>query len=660
MQVHENEYIATLNDVGGIAEEGIPLNKLWQEYMQRKDPGKPPPRPLDRRTMKLVSTTLEKRGLVKRSILQFQSHDGKMTQRNIMYLASITLDSPQMREFALIIQAKLDGPIGTKNWLSGRKTIDKTSELVVPARPKKRGPKPTGEIPTDPRPFFLKNWRVVAQYFGWQYGFIARARTLHEYLVRSITDANDSTFIISSDPTIRIFSAPFVVLDTPMSVFIRIAAVSEYSEDLKNFLEKPDSLNTAIKQLPAELSGLFGAKKPRGYSRFSQLFETLMILKLLVPLEQVEHETKIVAFSGVEREPRYFAPKQDRSGATYWLLPSQAPLYDLQEKWATNQNLLGQLPISTPEEAARYWETLEKLTFGTADPTKLPPAEPGHPPTMNALPSFIHSARSSWHWRSGYLLLAQQKTYLRRILEEAPSKDVLLADETKLQQLAYNICAPVQAVQAYYAKPRQGARPEWAKRRKRRFSRKDLLDNSNTSASEADGPVAPPPRSQRTDKTIAKGKKDRNAGEGAAAWHEQQRIIAKRAQGASEAKEAVWNGILKGFRMQHGDEALRTVEQDFLHSWFISPQGPTASTIQQHLQQAAEGVRSASIRIPYRSASTYKTGSIINRSQDQRMNLKLSRKEVPAMHTAAPIGLHNLPDLPEGEWAGNAQKVYLD
>lgn len=653
MKVHENEYIATLQDIGGIAEDGMPLTKFWQDFMQRKNPDKPPPKPLDRRTMKGIATSLEKRGIVKRSILQFQNFDGKMVQRHIMYLSTISLDSSQMREFAVSMQEKMDGILaGHKNWLPGRKTLDKTDEMVSVAP--RRGPRALGEVPTDPRPFFMKNWRVVAQHFGWQYGFLARARTLHEHLIRSITDENDSTFIVSSDPRVRIFASPFVLLDTPLSVFMRIAAVSEYSAELEEFLRQDGLSNVCIKDLPPVLSGLFDTKRAKGYSRFSQLFEILMLLKLLVPVEQVEYETPIVAYSGTEREPRYFAAMQERSGATYWLLPGQAPVYDLQEKKASEQKLLGQLPVSTPGQAAYFWDTLHKLTFGCFDPVNLPRPTVKYPPTLNAPFRFIYAARTSSRWRAEYLLLAQQKTYLRRSLEEAVSKDALLSNEEKIQELAYNVCAPAAVVRAYYAKPQLGARPEWAKKRKRRAIARPRpkTDDSDTSASEAEGPVAPRPRSECTEQATEERRNAEKAAREAAKARKQQQIIAMKAKGASQAKQAVWDGIVNGFKMQHGEEALKAVQLDFLHTWFMSSEGPTATTIQQHLEQSVEGVRTAPTAISSRSVLAPKTGSVMNRGKENRMKTKLLRRE-PASTVETPpvedIVLRNLPELPEGE-----------
>lgn len=648
MRVHENEYIAILKEVGGIAEDGIPLNKLWQEFVQRKDPSKGLPRPLDRRTVKIVATSLEKRGLIKRSILQFQGSD-KMIQRPVIYLASITLEGPEMRDFAISMQEKMSDIIaGPKNWLLGRKTVHRTSNMAHASR---SGPRRVEEVPTDARPFFLKNWRVVAQYFGWQYGFLARARTLHEYLISSITDDNDSAFIISSSSNIRIFSAPFVLQDTPLSVYLRVAAVSEYSEELEKLLQQEGAREMPIKQLPPELSGLFGTSTARGYGRFSQLFAALMALKLLVPLEQVDHESPIVAYSGSEREPRYFSAREDRSGATYWLLPSQAPVYDMQERKASEQRLLGQVPIVTPEQASHYWDTVHRLTFGATDASDLPPATVKYPATLNAPVSLIFSARSSTHWRSPYLLLAQQKTYLRRILDEAPSKDILLSDEQKLNQIAYNICAPVEVVKAYYAKPYQGARPEWAKRRKRRAGRKPVLDDSGTSASEPEGPAAPASRSQLAEKAEAKSLTHGKAAEDAAKLKQQQEIIALKARGVSQAKQAVWDGIVNGFRLQHGEEALQRVQLDFLHTWFLSPEGPTASAIQRHLEQAVEGVQSAPNTIPSWSTLTSKTGSIAHRGQGQKMDRRLVQRMAPEDFVEGPakdFALYDLPELPEG------------
>lgn len=653
MQIHQNEYISTLQEAGGIAEEGLPLNKLWQEYMQRKNPSKPMPRPLDRRTVKILATVLEKRGLVKRSTLQFQTYEGKMVQRPVIYLAHITLDSPAMRDFAIAMQEKVETPIaGAKNWLKKRQTLIETDEMAVAPVAKRRGRKPAEQIPITPRPYFLKNWRIVAQYFGWQYGFLARTRTLHQHLVASITDDNDSPFIISSEPRTRIFSTPFVLLETPLSIFMQISAVSEYSEALEQFLQTEDPTKVAMKDLPGELSTLLASKKTKGYSRFSQLFHALIVLKLLVPVEQVEYKTPIVAYSGREREPRYFGAKEDGSTATYWLLLSQAPLYDLQEREEKEQKLLGQLPVITVEEATQYWETLQGLTFNSVDVQSLPKATVKYPPTLNASSTFIHAARTAAHWRPQYALLAQQKMYLRRTLAEVASKNDLLADENKLKELAFNVCAPMDIVRAYLAKPQHGAVPEWAKKRKRRSAIAQKSSVSDTSASEAEGPGAPRPRSQATGEAILERKRAQKAARHAARVRMQQQIIARKAQGAREAKEAVWDGIVNGFRMLHGEDALKVVQLDFLHTWFMSPDGPTATTIQQHLEQAVEGVSTSFVDFSARSSLASKTGSIGNRAEKQRMKNVPRRPKsmiVPSMPHGEEIFLHAMPDLPEGK-----------
>jgi hypothetical protein len=366
----------------------------------------------------------------------------------------------------------------------------------------------------------------------------------------------------------------------------------------------------------------------------------------------VEYETQIVTYSGAAREPKYFAPCKEHTGGAYWLLTNQAPLYDLQEREGANQDLLGQLPVQSPEQVARYWATLQGVVFGTVDRSQIPPATINYAPHLNAPPALILTARSSLQWRSQYLLLAPQKTYLRRALDEAVSKTELLADESKVQQLAYNICAPVDVVQAYFAKPQHGARPQW-QRRKRGPSKKQKARLSDSSASEAEGPKAPLPKSQKTVEAAAARKKRRNEATAAKMAESVQERIAKKARGAPNEKQVIWDGIINGFRMRHGAEALQSVGIDFLRTWFLSPEGPNASIVQRHLDEAVAGLASLPAQVPARPILPPKAGKLGKvMGQSKKMTVKPAKKRragMPAGEGETAFVLSELPELPEGE-----------
>lgn len=652
MHVHENEYLAVLQEAGGIAEEGMPMAKLWQEYMHKKNPSKPFPRPLDRRTTNSITNALERRGLVKRSVIQIQQSGGRLAQRPIMYLSDIGLDSHQLREFSKLIQERMEGLSAPKKWLQGRKTIDKGA--TMPRKRKRvKDTLTADEIPTNPRDFFTSNWRIVAQTYGWQWGFLARARTLHEYLCGSITDENDSTFIVSSDPRIRIFASPFVLLDTPLSTFMRMSAISDFNEELDNFLKDNDPQSIIIKDLPTSVSGLFGSGKSKAYSRLSQLFDVLLTLKVLVPLEQTETETAIVAYSGPAREPRYFTPRNSKSDTNYWMLTTQAPLYDLQEKEGENQTLLGQLPVRTVEEVQHFWTVLHDLTFGRTKPDGLPTATVKYPPVLGVSSSFIVSARTASRWRSQYLLLASQKTYLRKATEIYGRPSEVLKDESKLTKLAYDVCAPVEVIRSYFAKPQKVARPKWQKRR-RASHRVRAASGSEDSASDVDGPKAPLSKSERVAEKTAERKRVLNEARRAKKAESAQALIARKAKAARSDKQKIWDGIVNGFRMQYGVEAMQAVQLDFLQSWFMAPGGPTASAMQQHLQQAISGPDVAPALPPQRAILAAKSSSTLGnlarpgkKMKEKPINLKKGRMHQDDI--LDDFNLASLPALPESE-----------
>ena len=575
MHVHENDFFAVLKEVGGISEEGIVFLKLWQDYKKKRNGIEPPM--LDRRTLATILNGLERRGLVTRTNLQVQSVNGNFVQKPVMFLADIDLDSQQMRDYSTILQGRLQEMGATKNWLQGRKIVDESNSFTSYG-PKGRRERRLPTAGTEPHDFFASEWRIVAQSYGWQYGLFARARTLHQYLVGSINDDNDSAFIVSSSPVTRLFSSSYVLLDTPLSVYLRIAACISYNGDLDLFLAQNDASTIPIRDLPVSISSVFLAGKNKSMNRFPQLFEILTALHLLIPMEQVEEPTDVVVYSGIEREPRYFRPRATK-GASYWLLANRAPVYDSGQMKPDAQVLLGDLPIADQADGTNYWKFIEKISLRQGVPPALPRTDIGYSAVWEASGPLKHSIRTQARWYSDYLLLNPQKEYLKRTLLKRDDNESILEDTESMQKLSFNICAPVQVVREYVEMTLDKLSSErHTKVRSQRFAR--MHRRSRATSDESDFTT----RSDGQDFPISRRSNPNSQKKSTGKSQSTAEILARKAKQATRDLQITWDGLLGRFLAEHGEQALLLdAEQlSYVHEWFMGGE-MNAGILKEHL-----------------------------------------------------------------------------
>lgn len=610
MHLYSIEYAAALKENGGLSIEGHPFLKVWQNYKQKKDSLPELPKLLDKRTSSTVLNILNENGSIKRSVLQIPGKHGKLVQIPVIYLAEIGLDSPEMKAFARSLQ---DAQVQTgqkQKWLDGRKVLE-VDGTITTSRSSRLKQEERIDVGDDPRAYFQQEWRAIAQLYGWKYGVYARARTLHGFLVSSITDENDSLFISSSRPEARIFSPQFVKEDIPLSTFLSIVATHRHADELDNFLAENDGSKALVSQLPQNLR-LAVCPPTEGFhkDRIFPLLDVLVNFRLVIPLEISDEKTEIVAYSGQNREPRHFRPRKLR-GAKYLMLANKAPMYDLEEKEPLRQRLLGELSIANTEQAEIYWDALKNVVFGKTLLCDLSPASADYPAHLDVPAPTNKSMRIASHWYGSYILLRGQKTYIKRILKEKGMLETIGSEEA-IKKLALDVCGREDEVRRYAVSVAAQSRRLRAVRAKanrpvkntsKRAERdgEDVVSATDGSeVSEASGAeLGMPKRRGKPRKKVAqrKLKLAQTASDQAEAAEEQPvraparsvaDVLARKAQPVDGERARLWEGIHSRFIAEHGEDAISTEQIAFLKNWFLSPGGISVPALQEHLETMAE------------------------------------------------------------------------
>lgn len=557
---------------------------------------------LDKRTYNNVMKGLEGRGLAKRSTLQIQTSTGKLVRKSIIYLADLDLDGREVRSFVRAFEDRMQTQNQGKGWLKDRKVVDLPNfdgSGRKPSRAKSTSVRPS--IETSPRAFFETEWRIVSQAYGWQFGPFARAKTLHRYLAQTVTDENDSSSIISSDPAMRIFSTTLTQLDMPFSTYMQLSPCFDHTGALDLFLAKNDASQIPVRQLPDNIADLFHIGRAKSAARMRANLEILVAMNVLVPLEPVEEKTDFVAYSGLERDPRYFRPCTATKYTNYWLLANKAPIYNLRAAQLPSQTVLGELPLQTPEQVTFYWETLHSLLFAESPPCDFPPATSNFPAVFPAPRSLRTSVSIPGRWTESYLLLTSQRDYIRKVVTEEGDADALLSDTEKIQKLAHNVFAPLATVKEFVElgcpttegqksvkrKIKHRGRGQAKVKRARRTRRTKIPQTDEDESS----PSSPPAAEGESDEENMQPEADKAASyqdneADAPARETARNVLARKAKESVREKENIWQGIIQRFTEEHGTQMLDEDQLEFLHNWFMSPGGLTVKGLQDHLATA--------------------------------------------------------------------------
>lgn len=484
--------------------------------------------------------------------LQVENLNGKMVMKAIIYLKDLQPDSPEMLAFISNLQSRVQDT-GKKTWLPNRKIVEKERR---PGETQTDDAKPRTKAALaisheNPRSSFLSNWRVVSQMYGWQYGNIARARTLHLFLVDAIDDANDSTYIVSSDAHTRMFASPFVLLDTPLSIYLKLAACPEYYPELDKYLAETDTSKLLVRDLPPAIATMLGTGRYKSIRRFLDLFDILVRLRLLVPIDLVETPTDVVVYSGEAREPRYFQARDptNQDNVAYWMLTNQAPVYNFRHKDYESQVILSRVPVQTRSDAEVFWTTLHDNIFSPTEDASLPLITQDYPAVFDGPATLVKTLRNAARWSSEYLLLKPQKYYLKSVVSKKSNPAAYLAKEENIATLAAEVCAPTAVVADFVSRMRNPTKSKLSK-------------------------------SRRTVKSSKRRSKVKS--------QDLQDVLARKANDAAAEREKVWQGIIARFYKENGEQAGDPEIIEFLHNWFINPNGINARDVNEHLAQMVE------------------------------------------------------------------------
>lgn len=519
---------------------------------------------IDKRTERLVLNSLEQRNVIKRTSIQILGSNDKLINKSIVYLTTIEIGDPQMQEWVKALQDTIMRT-GNRPLFPNRKQLELLEDgSLVPALDGIAVP----EIDNaDPRSIFATDWRIAAQTTGWCPGMYARARALHIHLVSSITDDNDSSYIVSSNQDTRILASGYFMADLPLSVFLSICATVELNDVLLAYLDNNDASQVLVKDAPPHVQAILEPGSQRNGHRIQRLLEILFKLSLVKPMAQVDTATDTVIYSGVQREPRYFETHV-KTNSSYWMLLNSAPLYAYNERVKSKQILLGEMPTVTSADTEVFWTTLQAICLRKPYDTFLLPAQAAHPLLPTTTKTFARTIGTALRWKQS-TLYQNQKTYLRRVLQARRDNGQSIIDHPEeLQKLTYDLCARdediTKAFIANYIKNVSTDRLQSKMRFRRRKAQQPAKSEGESEDSSEVGEAEPGSRSHRGQAGRRKNKED------------------------LEDKQQIWHAAIQQAFEKHGEANFDRQHLQYLYTWFCSPDGLSASELMKQLETMVE------------------------------------------------------------------------
>ncbi|VDB93398.1 unnamed protein product [Peniophora sp. CBMAI 1063] len=320
------------------------------------------------------------------------------------------------------------------------------------------------------REVFLTEKNTLAQKYGWLPGKAARAREVHMAGLEEITKAEPrSRHVVSADQ--RILSSSFFFNDLRLERWLKIVSTLTHNEELTKLMETEEGKKMLMSAVPASIDVDLQIGKARSRARFLDLFEVLCDLKIVTPLRPSTAEDapiKVAQTSPTSEHPTAFEVWSDnwrastsrQAAPSYWKFNEQGPMY----LWVISQEAppyWKDVPVRTVDDAAAYWEEVERASIvrSTADGVMLP--EGGSPTGVEI--NSIHLSRTLRRlssWRAEYELSWHQKHYLRHYVDvktgNTPVEDAEKGAE-KIARIARLTSAPVDVVCDYFEKARKKA-----------------------------------------------------------------------------------------------------------------------------------------------------------------------------------------------------------
>lgn len=628
----EQQLLEAIRYAGGIAEKTQDLAKAVRDLAGPQQVSAA--NPMDSRTLNTTLWALETRGEIRMTTVMVPDAIGTPVRRSVVYLASIALDSPEMI-----------------NWLEDLRTRDNILQDKAPTVPIRKPNVGDGSLPNtsaarkefkralidaseDALQVMFKNqWRCIAQLYGYQMGRVARARSLHLFLLKAFEqDYQESTSNLFFNGQCRIFACGFLFQDLPLEVFNQIVPTMSQSDEFEAYRATPGAMQKPMSQVPPNIRRMLKIAHQSSRRKVYQAVEVLVHLRVLIPLRKSTEPTDF--FRSVSNEEKiYYQPCLMNMTVGLFTLANEALIHKLSQSPPTPPPLLAKWPLKTVDDGNWFWAELHRASL----------PDPEAPPVQQTFESVNEedqfSASTDSHtllqlltdqskWQSDVQLTWSQKEQAIRLNHQHKDPPLDLDNDTaEVERLARILCTTPEAFKNAIQVSRNLAGKRKAKKKSRR----------KESGSDAEN-------NKLVDETALR-----------LAQEEAGRVLAAKAKNLLQQKGDDFNSIINRFKAQSGIDQIDEDVYQTLHTLFITPtRGINATQLESELsswlkrreEKKDDEPGTESSNTPNRPKGPQKPGQLPLLPSVQAKLLKVKKIKVAPKPVYDRGTLHKFPERP--------------
>lgn len=450
---------------GRVCGAEMALSKSIYQWQSKKASSHNKPSQMARETIKKITNVLIKEEKVMQRAVVITDDYGGRHKMDIICLSTATqADIDAWSDDETLRRSRLPTQFA--------QTRKKNNEQAFTRTPRQDGALgPSGEAPNDPsrdsiqtppeadhtdiRREMLRDWRVVAQLYGYTGGIVGRARDLHafsvDYALRTPEFMQGDSIII---PT------KFFIDHLPVSMMAKVVAISQYSPALEAMIKDPHQGQWPISNINVR--------------RHLTMYRTarcrvLKVLQILVD-EQMVRPCILPSAAGLHKE---YTTQLDK--ATHFHFLSAVPVY---VPTSMNSQSSGEpaplttiLPVRNGQDVRGVWNDIWRSST-SKDPVfmelllqelrgkGLSLQEAGEP-SFDASRSPSRDLTSPKVWTTAYVMTPRQKTILKAMVGFETAKSPL-DEEGALERAAHDVAAPRPSVEHYLGRIVHSVRKELA------------------------------------------------------------------------------------------------------------------------------------------------------------------------------------------------------
>ncbi|KAG0144341.1 hypothetical protein CROQUDRAFT_660125 [Cronartium quercuum f. sp. fusiforme G11] len=562
----EQQLLEAIRYAGGISEKS---NELAKAVRDLADPGQQDSvtNLMDSRTLNTTLHSLQSKGEIKMTTLLIPDAIGTPVRRPIVFLASISLDSPDMISWLeeLRTRAKF---LAEKTINAASKRASSTIGPVSSSMAKKAVKKTQTDLPSDEalQAAFKNQWRCIAQLYGFMMGRIARAQALHMFLLESFQQhkVQQISSNIFQHGDCRLFTCGFLFQDLTVEVFVKLVPIMAHSEEFETFRDTPGAMKKTMSQVSHSIRRLMKIGHQFSRQKVYQAVEILAQLKLLIPLSKTNEVTKYTR-SAANGEKIYYEPCSMNFNVGLFCLANEANVYKFSQTPPTLPPLLAKWPLKDSDDGQWFWTELKRASL--PDPEAPPVQENfelssgGDDQIASSFPGshkVVQLLSDQTKWHSDIQLSWSQREHAIRF--DAQYKDPPLdldKDLGELERIASILVTSPDALKKVILVSRKRFDKRSSNNKRKQRKKKEQIDENTK---------------------IENIKRLKLAQEEAA------KVLAEKAKNALKQKEEDWNSIINRFKLKTN---LKEIDQNVLndlHILFTTPtKGINANQLESEL-----------------------------------------------------------------------------